>query len=600
MEQLQPLYKGRIDLAVCILFYEKLEQTIECIKSFLPAGINIYILNNGSSLLSRESLGRFYEEYRQIKIFDSDVNLGVGGGRNYLISHTYEEWLLFVDNDITVKTDDWLKRFIHHVSLNKEVEVFIPRMFVVHTNTYAKAYSLRVAGNTAFIDKILVDDSVNTFPGGASFINRKVFTRLGLYDDKIFVGNEDFEMSLRGILSRQPIKGRLIHDIELVHDHRPAVNRADKNAARVRYNLKSIEMSYKRITKKHGITFRDYSTTGTVYNLEYMLNYYNPLSQYFWKRLIPNPVKRTLKDLYARFRRIAIPTACTLFMTDTCNFKCHGCRRSVVEVTKSNEMTLGHVQRLLDLYPSINRFCVAGYGEPTLCANFVEIVGFLKVAGKNVTIVTNGTNLSNFAMLAYDPDCISISLYGYNDEQYLSYVGSAVFDKVIGNFLKLKERFKNVGISYIVSRDNYKDLGGILSLCDEIKPTFVDLHNYLVYDPDNKDETSKVVTVKDRDIIEYIRSVSAGRNYRINMPVYIDLDRPAFRCRSYDYVINLDGRGNIGGCQRQLPPDSRFGNIFSSNDPYNFPEMCRLRKIMHKRAYIHKECSMCFGNWRKE
>jgi hypothetical protein len=30
-----------VDLAVCILFYERLDQTIECIQSFLPSGVNI-------------------------------------------------------------------------------------------------------------------------------------------------------------------------------------------------------------------------------------------------------------------------------------------------------------------------------------------------------------------------------------------------------------------------------------------------------------------------------------------------------------------------------------------------------------------------------
>ena len=93
----------KIDLAVCILFYEKLDQTIECIQRFLPSGVNIYILNNGSSPVSRNSLGTFCNGYKQIKIFDSNANLGVAVGRNFLITHTTEEWLLFVDNDIIIR-----------------------------------------------------------------------------------------------------------------------------------------------------------------------------------------------------------------------------------------------------------------------------------------------------------------------------------------------------------------------------------------------------------------------------------------------------------------------------------------------------------------
>lgn len=36
-------------VAVAILFFERAAQTLECIESFLPAGVPIYVLNSGSS-----------------------------------------------------------------------------------------------------------------------------------------------------------------------------------------------------------------------------------------------------------------------------------------------------------------------------------------------------------------------------------------------------------------------------------------------------------------------------------------------------------------------------------------------------------------------
>src|SRR4030042_3197058 len=128
---------------------------------------------------------------------DLEVNLGAGGGRNYLLAHTAEEWLLSVDNDIVMRTDDWMERFIKHVSFNSGIEVFIPRLFVVHNDSYAIPYSYRIEQHIAFPDETIMNDITNTFPGGASFINRKLFNRLGLYDDKLFA-LEDYELSLRG------------------------------------------------------------------------------------------------------------------------------------------------------------------------------------------------------------------------------------------------------------------------------------------------------------------------------------------------------------------------------------------------------------------
>jgi len=84
-------------------------------------------------------------------------------------------------------------------------------------------------------------------------------------------------------------------------------------------------------------------------------------------------------------------------------------------------------------------------------------------------------------------------------------------------------------------------------------------------------------------------------------PVYVDFKKPEFFCTSYDYIINLDGDGNIGGCLRQIPPDPSFGNIFKDNDPYNSLEMSKLRKLQHSMVKTkktpHIECHYCFGNW---
>ncbi len=593
--------KHKINLAACILFYERLKQTIECINSLLPSGVNIYVLNNGSSSSSRKSLTDVYSKLKQIKIFDSDINLGPGGGRNYLINHTTEQWLLFMDNDIIMKTRDWLKKISIHASLDADIEVFVPKMFIARHNTYHTHYSYSIEGNMAFPDRIVIDDRTNTFPGGASFINRNLFKRLGPYEDKLFIALEEFELSLRGIISGKPVKAKLIYDIELVHDHRSAKEKVDRDAARVRYDLNTTEKSYKWIAQKHGIILLDSARIGTIYNLEHMLNRYDIFLAYFWKQLIPKSIKRFLKEFYtSKIQRRCKPRSATLFLTDKCNFMCQGCRRLQLGIDKSKDMSLVTVQRLLSLYPEIERFCIAGQGEPTLSPNFIEITNYLKKIGKNVSIVSNGTNPTKLLDLSYEPDSISISLYGSTSQQYKSYTGSDVFDIIVNSFKQLRSRFNNVGISFIVNRENYKELEDILSLSDKIAPNFVDLHNYLAYDFNNKDEMSKIITTRDNEIIDHINSVCSGRRYLINKPIYIDREKPKLLCRSYNYLINLDGSGNIGGCQRQISPNQEFGNIFHELDPHNSKKMSELRKKIYKSQLIHTECYFCFGNWRKE
>jgi len=121
-------------LVVCILFFEKVEQTVECIKSFLLSNVNIYVLNNSFSPLAQSILGEFCKNCKQIKIFDSDKNSGAKIGKNFLINNTKEQWLFFADSDIVVKTKDWLQIPTNHISEHSDnativLEIGIPNEY---------------------------------------------------------------------------------------------------------------------------------------------------------------------------------------------------------------------------------------------------------------------------------------------------------------------------------------------------------------------------------------------------------------------------------------------------------------------------------------
>jgi radical SAM protein with 4Fe4S-binding SPASM domain len=114
-------------------------------------------------------------------------------------------------------------------------------------------------------------------------------------------------------------------------------------------------------------------------------------------------------------------------------------------------------------------------------------------------------------------------------------------------------------------------------------------------------EIKKIIRVQDSEIIDYIDNLCLKRDYIELKPVYIDIENPSYKCRSYDNIINLDGNGNIGGCLRQIPPSNLFGNIFTDRDPFNSKEMYKHRKLQHTMARTkitpHSECDYCFGNW---
>jgi GT2 family glycosyltransferase len=287
-----------IDIGVCILFYEKLDQTIACIKSFLPSKVNIYILNNGSSNESREALGKFCEKYGQIKIFDVYTNLGVGVGRNFLIKHTTEDWIFFVDNDIRIKTKDWVNRFQDYLSIYEDVEVFIPELYDIWTKSYTSNKRIKIEGNKAILNTEISDETTNYFPGGASFVSRKLFDRLGLYDNEMFIGLEDYEICIRGILQKREAKARIIEDIKLIHDHSRVKKEKDKDAVRERYNTDHIKKSFNRIIEKHNIFLEGDWTYWSLRAKERMLKKRKVSLKNRLKRFIPDDIKEFLKKIF--------------------------------------------------------------------------------------------------------------------------------------------------------------------------------------------------------------------------------------------------------------------------------------------------------------
>lgn len=138
--------------------------------------------------------------------------------------------MLFVDNDIIVKTPEWLQKFARYVSLYH----------------------------------------------------------------KMFVGFEDFELCIRAILARNPVKARLIHDIEFIHNHCQAKKNEDKNAILIRYDFNLIENSFNRIIEKHNIILESNWKNWVANQVKKTLKKHTFTFNIDWKRWIPISLKRLL------------------------------------------------------------------------------------------------------------------------------------------------------------------------------------------------------------------------------------------------------------------------------------------------------------------
>lgn len=244
-----------VSVGILILFFEKPRQTIECINSFLPASVPIYVLNNNSSIKASRRVEKFINRFSNIHYYKSDENLGVARGRNFLIRKSEEDWLFFPDNDIIMKTAGWKEKVNRHILDFPNFDVFIPRMYEVHEKCYAKNKSFYLH-KRLLKEKIyeIIPDEVNSFPGGASFISRDLFYRHGFYDESMGT-SEDYEYSIRCFIKDEPIKCKPINDIEVVHNHKRVRTKSDKKSVKIRYDKSKMQSTYNDIEKKHSIKF---------------------------------------------------------------------------------------------------------------------------------------------------------------------------------------------------------------------------------------------------------------------------------------------------------------------------------------------------------
>lgn len=246
--------------AVAMLFHEKPEQTIEAIQSIASSKVPVYVVDNGSSAESRAAVVAACQGQANVAFVSPGRNLGVSGGRNCLIQHSREPWLLFIDSDIVVVTPDWLARIREHIERSPNIEVFICRVYNKHEDRYSDYPPYRLIGRTVTV----VEDHApgqelltNRFPGGASFVSRRLFERLGMYDDAMFVGYEDFELALRALRAQVPVRAQHVEDILLVHEHRPAVTAGDRAAVRTRYDIETHHVSFRRLCERNGVEMHD-------------------------------------------------------------------------------------------------------------------------------------------------------------------------------------------------------------------------------------------------------------------------------------------------------------------------------------------------------
>jgi len=193
----------------------------------------------------------------------------------------------------------------------------------------------------------------------------------------------------------------------------------------------------------------------------------------------PETIKALVK------KQVSPPVHIRIKPTNICNHDCWYCAYHVSGLQLGGDMAYRDVmpfEKLDEIADDIVSMKVSavtfsGGGEPLLYKGLPKIVKKLSEGGVKVATLTNGMNLKGKMAEAFQKygTWVRISLDGYDDESYAKARGIKH-----GEFTKLLDNIKNfksvktdcvIGCSFIVGKDNYKE---IYNVCSKLKKSGVD------------------------------------------------------------------------------------------------------------------------------
>ncbi len=305
------------------------------------------------------------------------------------------------------------------------------------------------------------------------------------------------------------------------------------------------------------------------------------------------------------------PVSVICYITDKCNLRCSMCLRNMekfsdLQHNKIQDMTLDTFKEILNTFKSPVSFSFIGQGEPLLNRDIFKMIELANRRRKETVLFTNGVLLNTEKInmvLNYGLRRINISLYGADEEEFSSVTGAnkAAFHEVIRNIDNLvKQKHKsrshiNISISYLCTKDNYKNMERIITLGQSLRPDHIYFNNLIPGDILSERGRQNLFFEGDKEIIDTFGSLKQRyKGLGFSLPIVLKKQQHRRYCAFYYRSISVDAEGNVAGCCNILSPHKKYGNIFKDKDVYNGGHFLQTREmLLSKDKDLPLYCKLC-------
>lgn len=190
-------------ISVITVNYNGLSDTRAFLESFrkeiLGVDYEIIVVDNASVNNEAKILEN---EFKGVICVRSDINLGFSGGNNLGIKYSTGELLLFINNDIIVKTN-FILPLLERISQNKNIAAISPQIrYMDNTLCYGGCepigkYLLRIHYLNGNLERGLpVSQEVSLMHGAAVLIKKNVLNKIGGWPEVYFLYSEEVDLSI--------------------------------------------------------------------------------------------------------------------------------------------------------------------------------------------------------------------------------------------------------------------------------------------------------------------------------------------------------------------------------------------------------------------
>lgn len=194
-------YMTEKKIAVILVNYNGLDDTLACIESLQKSTINSQIVVVDNASLEDESI-KIAQYYKNVKIFRENRNLGFAGGNNIGIKWALEqnfEYIALLNNDTIVK-ENLLEQLLSVVDENIVVAPYMYYYYYPNELWYGGGYLSHFTAKATHITHPQKNDNTFecSFVTGCCFLaHRTIWKKVGILDDSYFMYLEDVDFSAR-------------------------------------------------------------------------------------------------------------------------------------------------------------------------------------------------------------------------------------------------------------------------------------------------------------------------------------------------------------------------------------------------------------------